>query len=98
MGEYGCYFEVLIQMTLKRLWILKLTDFNHVAVDETIKKHTILTTMSSQKRTQILLNYFIGLYVSWEKLDKLHKKVKKILKNKDMDVEDKIEILYDIET
>lgn len=36
--EYGCYFEVLVQMTLKKASDLKLTDFNHVAIDGTIKK------------------------------------------------------------
>lgn len=36
--EYGCYFEVLLKMTLKKASDLKLTDFNHVAVDETVKK------------------------------------------------------------
>ncbi len=66
---------------------------------EPSKKHTILTTMSSQKKeTQILLDYFIGLSVDPKKLDKLHKPDKNILENKDMDVEDKIGLLYDIET
>ena len=97
--EYGCYFEVLVQMTLKKASDLKLTDFNHVAIDGTIKKaYNSNNNVITKKETQILLDYFNGLPVSQEKLDKLHKPAQKILKNKDMDVEDKIELLYDIET
>ena len=97
--EYGCYFEVLVQMTLKKASDLKLTDFNHVAIDGTIKKaYNSNNNVITKKETKILLNYFSGLQVSREKLDKLHKPAQKILENKDMDVEDKIELLYDIET
>ncbi|WP_245988557.1 hypothetical protein [Methanobrevibacter gottschalkii] len=49
--------------------------------DGTIKKSiTIPTTMLSQKKiTQILLNYFNGLHISQEKLDKLQKPTQRIL-------------------
>lgn len=85
-------------MTLKKASDLKLIDFNHVAIDGTIKKacnsnNNIIT----KKETQILFDYFNGLQVSQGKLDKLHKPAQKILENKDMDVEDKIEVLYGIE-
>jgi hypothetical protein len=66
---------------------------------EPSKKHTIPTTMSSPKKeTQILLDYFNRLSISPEQPDKLHKPAQKILENKDMNVEDKIELLYDIKT
>ena len=95
--EYGCYFEVLVQMTLKKASDLKLTDFNHVAIDGTIKKaYNSNNNVITKKETQILLDYFNGLSISPEQLDKLHKPAQKILENKDMDVEDKIELLYDI--
>ena len=97
--EYGCYFEVLVQMTLKKASDLKLTDFNHVAIDGTIKKaYNSNNNVITKKETQILLDYFNGLPVSQEMLEKLHKPTQKIFENKDMDVEDKIELLYDIET
>lgn len=97
--EYGCYFEVLVQMTLKKASDLKLTDFNHVAIDGTIKKaYNSNNNVISKKETQILLDYFNGLHISPEQLDKLHKPAQKILENKDMNIEDKIELLYDIET
>ena len=85
--EYGCYFEVLVQMTLKKASDLKLTDFNHVAIDGTIKKaYNSNNNVITKKETPILLDYFSGLQVSQEKLDKLHKPAQKILENKDMDV------------
>ena len=72
--EYGCYFEVLVQMTLKKASDLKLTDFNHVAIDGTIKKaYNSNNNVIRKKETQILLNYFNGLQISPEQLDKLHK-------------------------
>ena len=53
---------------------------------------------SAKKKTQILLDYFNGLPISPEKLDKLHKPTQKILENKEMNVKEKIELLYDIKT
>ena len=86
-------------MTLKKTSDLKLPILITLKLMELSKKHTIPTIMSSQKkRTQILLNYFNGLPVSQEKLDKLHKPAQKILENKDRDIEDKIKLLYNIET
>ncbi len=43
--EYNHYFEVLLQMTLKKkAFNEKFTEFNHIAIDGTIKKkHTIPT-------------------------------------------------------
>ena len=97
--EYGCYFEVLLKMTLKKALDLKLTDFNHVAVDGTVKKaYNSNNNVITKKETQILLDYFSGLSVDLKKLEKLHKPAKNILENKDISVEDKIELLYDIET
>lgn len=98
-SEYCCYFELLVQMTLKKDVNLKLTDFNHVTIDGTIKKSIQFQQQYHHKKeTHILLDYFSGLQVSPGKLDKLHKPAQKILENKDMYVEDKIELLYDIET
>ena len=78
---------------------MKLTDFNHVAVDGTIKKaYNSNNNVISKKERQILLDYFNRLSVDPKKLDKLHKPAKNILENKDIDVEDKIELLYDFET
>ena len=97
--EYGCYFEVLVQMTLKKASDLKLTNFNHVAIDGTIKKaYNSNNNVITKKETQILLNYLNGLSTSQEELDKLHKPAQRILENGDISIEDKIELLYDIKT
>ena len=86
-------------MTLKKASDLQLTNYNHVTIDGTVKKaYNSNNNTITKKETQILLNYFNGLMVSQETLEKLHKPAKKILENKDMDIEDKIELLYDIET
>ena len=97
--EYGCYFAILAQMTLKKASDLKLTDFNHVAIDGTIKKaYNSNNNIITKKETRILLDYFNGLPVAHETLNKLHKPAQKILENKNVDIEDKIGLLYDIET
>ena len=58
-SEYGCYFEVLLKMTLKKASDLKLTDFNHVAVDGTVKKeYNSNNNDITKKETQTLLDYF----------------------------------------
>ena len=86
-------------MTLKKASDLKLTNFYHVAVDWTVKKaYNSNNNVITKKETQILLDYFSGLSVDLKKLEKLRKLAKNILENKDIGVEDKIELLYDIET
>ena len=65
-------------MTLKKAADLKLTEFNHVAIDGTIKKaHNSNNNVITKKETQILLDYFNGLPVDPKKLEKLHKPAKK---------------------
>ncbi len=98
-NKYSRYFEVLLQLTLKKAADLKLTKFNHVTIDGTIKKaHNSNNNVITKKETQILIDYFNGLPVDPEKLEKLHKPAKNILENKDVSVEDKIELMYDIRT
>ncbi|MEE0024263.1 hypothetical protein [Methanobrevibacter sp.] len=73
----------MVQITLKKVEDLKLTDFNHVAIDGTIKKaYDSNNNVIIKKETQILLDYFSGVQVSQEKLDKLHKPAKKYWKIK----------------
>ena len=43
--EYGCYFEVLLQMTLKKAFDEGFTDLITLPLMEPLKKHTILTTI-----------------------------------------------------
>ena len=72
--EYGRYFEVLLQMTLKKASDEGFTEFNHVAIDGTIKKaYNSNNNTITKKETQILVNYYEGHHVSPENLEKLHK-------------------------
>ena len=48
--EYGRYFEVLLQMTLKKAFDEGFTEFNHLPLMEPSKKHTIPTTTQSPKK------------------------------------------------
>ena len=97
--EYGCYFEVLLQMTLKKAFDEGFTDFNHVAIDGTIKKaYNSNNNTITKKETQILVDYYEGRPVAPESLEKLHKPAKRLLEKKGMDDEDKLELLYGIET
>ena len=98
-SEYESYFEEFVRMTLKKASDLGFTDFNHVAIDGSIKKaynskHNIIT----KKETEIMLDYLDGLQIPEEKFNKLHKPAKNILKYKKLSNEDKINLVYDIRT
>ena len=55
--ELGKYYEVLLQMTLKTAVKKGFTDFNHVAIDGTIKKaHNSNQNMISKKETNFWSN------------------------------------------
>ena len=97
--EYGHYFEVLLQMTLKKAFDEGFTEFNHVAIDGTIKKaYNSNNNTITKKETQILVDYYEGRPIGPESLEKLHKPAQRLLEKKDMDDEDKLELLYGIET
>lgn len=97
--EYGCYFEVLLQMTLKKAFDEGFTNFNHVSIDGTIKKaYNSNNNTITKKETQILVDYYEGRLIDTECLEKLHKPAQRILKKKDISDEDKLELLYGIET
>lgn len=52
-------FRIIIESDLISL-MKDFTEFNPVAIGGTIKKHTILTTTSYKKETQILADYYGG--------------------------------------
>ena len=97
--KYGRYFEVLLKMTLKKVFDEGLTDFNHVAIDGTVKKaYNSNNNTISKKETQILIDYYEGRPISPEILEELHKPAQRIYDNENMSVEDKLELLYSIKT
>jgi transposase len=97
--EYGQYFEVLLQMTLKKAFDEGFTEFNHVAIDGTIKKaYNSNNNTITKKETQILVDYYEGRPIDSKCLEKLHKPAQRLLEKKDMDDEDKLELLYGIKT
>ena len=97
--EYGQYFEVLLQMTLKKAFDEGFTEFNHVAIDGTIKKaYNSNNNTITKKETQILVDYYEGRPIDPQCLEKLHKPAQRLLEKKDMNDEDKLELLYGIET
>ena len=66
---------------------------------EQSKKRAIPTTTPLQKKeTQILVDYYEGRPIDPKSLEKLHKPAQRLLEKKDMDDEDKLELLYGIET
>ena len=72
--------------------------FNHVAIDETIKKAYNSNNIITKKETPILINYCEGRPINSESLEKLHYPAQRLLEKKDMDDEDKLEPLYKIKT
>ena len=97
--ELGKYYEVLLQITLKTAVKKGFTDFNHVAIDGTIKKaHNSNQNMISKKETNLLVKFYQGLDVDPQKLEKLNKPTQKILNDTEMSDNEKLELLYDIRT
>ena len=75
------------------------TEFNHVAIDGTIKKaYNSNQNMISKKECNLLIKYYKGLSVKPKKLEKLNKPARKILNNEQITDNEKLELLYDIET
>ena len=98
-NDLGPYSEVLLQMTLKKAFDDGFTDYNHVSIDGTIKKaFNSNQNMISKKETQILAQYYKGLSVDPAKLEKLNKPAQKIFHDKEMSDEEKLELIYDIQT
>ena len=96
--KYGLYYEELLKQTLKKAHDWKITDFNHVCIDGTIKKaYNSSNNVIGKKEVQLLIRHFNGVEMSKEEQKKLHKPARKILKRK-MKTSDKLELLYDIET
>ena len=63
------------------------TQFNHVAIDGTIKKET-----------NLLIKYYHGIEPDPKKLEKLNKPAQKILDDKEISDDEKLELSYDIKT
>lgn len=96
--KYGKYYEELLKQTLKKAYDWKITDFNHVCIDGTIKKaYNSNNNVIRKKEVQILIRHFNGVEMSKKEQEKLHKPARKILE-KDMETSEKLELLYDIET
>ena len=74
-------------------------QFNHVSIDGTnIKAHNSNQNMISKKETNLLVKYYKGLEFDPKKLEKLNKPAQKILNDKEMSDNEKLELLYDIRT
>ena len=74
-------------------------EFNHVTIDGTIKKaHNSNQNMISKKETNLLTKYYRGIEIDPKKLQKLNKPTQKILDDKEMSDNEKLELLYDIRT
>ena len=69
------------------------------SIDGTIKKaYNSNNNTITKKETQILVDYYEGRLIDPECLEKLHKPAQRILKKKAISDEDKLELLYGIET
>ena len=98
-NDLGSYYEILLKMTLEMAVKKGFTQFNHVAIDGTIKKaHNSNQNMISKKETNLLVKYYQGIEIDPKKLEKLNKPAQKILNDKEMSDDEKLELLYDIRT
>ena len=85
-------------MTLKKTFDEGFTEFNHVAIDGTIKKAYNSNNTITKKETPISVDYYEERPIDSESLEKLHKPAQRLLEKKDSDDENKLELLYEIET
>jgi len=98
-NDFGPYYELLLKMTLDFASKKEFTDFNHVSIDGTVvKAFNSNQNMISKKETNLLVKYYKGLSVDPEKLEKVNKPAQKILNDKEMSDDEKLELLYDIQT
>lgn len=97
--KYGKYFNILIQKTLEKAKEEGFTEFEHISIDGTIVKANNSTqNMISKKETSLLIQYYKGMDLDLDKIEELNRPAKKIFENDKMSVDDKLELLYDIET
>lgn len=86
-------------MTLKKAFDEGFTEFNHVAIDGTIKKtYNSNNNTITKKETQMLVDYYESRPIDPECFEKLHKLAQRLLEKKNMNDEEKLELLYGIET
>lgn len=92
--DYKEIYNELLKMTLKKAKDEDLTNFDHVSADGSIKKaFNNLHNNISEKETLLLLEYYEGKNIDEDELEKLRRPVKKFMKNKKLDIEDKIKVL-----
>lgn len=97
--EYGYLFNVFIGYTLLFANELGITDFKHISVDGTIKKaYNSKFNVLHEKEIDILINHYSGLTLPRKKIKKLPRPARKLVERKDLNDEDKLELLYELKT
>jgi transposase len=92
--DFKSIYNDILKKTLKKAEEEDLTSFNHIPVDGTIKKaYNNLHNIITEKETDLLLEYYNGEEIEEEKLEKLHRSVKKFMENEKLCENEKISLL-----
>lgn len=99
LDEYCHYYRILLQLPLMEASKKGFTEFNHVALDGTIvKAHNSDQNRISKKETNFGPNTTKDLKLTLKSLKNSINPLKKIIDNKEMSDDEKLELLYDIRT
>ncbi len=99
MQNYGYLFNVFLGFTLIFAKELGLTDFEHIAIDGTIKKSNNSSfNVFNQKEVNFLIGYYSGITVPRKKIKKSSLPVRKFIERKDLSDDNKLDLLFCLDT
>lgn len=97
--DYGYLFNVFIGSTLLFANELGITDFKHISIDGTIKKaYNSKFNVLHEKDINTLIQYYSGLKLPNKKIKKLPRPARKLIERTDLNNEDKLELLFELQT
>lgn len=97
--KYGGCFKILLGCSLIFANEVDLTEFNHVSVDGSIKKaDNNRFNVIHKEDIELLIKYYNGEIISADELNQLRKPAKRFISKENMSYEDKLEMLYDMQT
>jgi len=97
--EYGYLFNNLLGNTLIFAGEVGITDFKHISVDGSFKKaNNSKFNVIHKKDIQKLIGHYNGFELDVKKIKKLPCPARKIIDRGDMSDEDKLDLLFELET
>ena len=99
ISEYGYLFNNLLGCTLIFAGEAGMTDFEHISVDGTIQKaNNSKFNVIHENNIKKLIKHYTGFKLPYEEIKKLPRPVRKIIDREDMSDDDKLNLLFELET